>query len=277
MNDTARQARPFPQGAMIERARAACLADERVIGALMYGSFTRGEGDEHSDIEFALFFADDALPLVDQRAWVAQIAPVLAYFSDAHGHYTAHFAGLVRGEFHFKPASSIPWVAEWRGNAWFPSAEAALLVDRSGALAQALAPLIGPAPERDTPAEAQRLGLYFIDGIIFGTSVLARGELARALELLAGNHRNLLQMARLLEGATEHWPTPSRGLEREISPAAYERYQACTAPCERAALARAFREAWRWGREQLEALYRRHGLALPDDLLAALAARIDNL
>lgn len=277
MDDRDQEARTFPQRAMIDRARAACLADERVIGALMYGSFTRGEGDEHSDIEFALFFADDALPLVDQRAWVAQIAPVLAYFSDAHGHYTAHFAGLVRGEFHFKPASSIPWVAEWRGNAWFPSVEAALLVDRSGALARALAPLVGPAPERDTPEEAQRLGPYFIDGIIFGTSVLARGELARALELLCGNHRNLLQMARILEGTTEHWPTPSRGLERDLSPAAYARYQACTAPCEPAALERAYRESWRWGRELLEALYRRHGLALPEALLEEVAARIEAL
>lgn len=269
--------RALPQHAMIERVRAACLADERLVAALMYGSFTRGEGDEHSDVEFALFFEDDALPQLDQRAWVAQIAPVLAYFSDSNHHYTAHFAGLVRGEFHFKPASAIPWVAEWRGNAWFPSLEAALLVDRSGELTRELAPLIGPAPERDTPEEAQRLALYFIDGIIFGTSVLARGELARALEIQSWNHRNLLHMVRILEGTTEHWPTPSRGLERDISPAAYTRYQACTAPCERAALRRAYQEAWRWGRELLEPLYRRHDLALPGELLEAVAARLDNL
>jgi lincosamide nucleotidyltransferase len=269
--------RALPQHAMIERARAACLADQRVVAALMYGSFTRGEGDQHSDIEFALFFEDDTLAQVDQRAWVAQIAPVLAYFSDANRHHTAHFAGLVRGEFHFKPASAIAWVAEWRGNAWFPSVEAALLVDRTGELARALAPLVGPAPERDTPDEAQRLALYFIDGIIFGTAVLARGELARALELLAWNHRNLLQMVRIIEGTTEHWPTPSRGLERDISPAAYARYQACTAPCERAALAHAYCASWHWGRELIEPLYRRHGLTLPDVLLEALATRIDSL
>jgi lincosamide nucleotidyltransferase len=214
---------------------------------------------------------------VDQRAWVAQIAPVLAYFSDSHGHYTAHFAGLVRGEFHFKPASAIPWVREWRGNAWFPSLEAALLVDRSGELAQALASLVGPAPARDTPEEVERLGLFFLDGIIFGTGVLARGELARALELLVHNHRNLLQLLRILEGATEHWPTPSRALERDISPLAYARYQACTARCERAELARAYRESWLWGRELLQSLYQRRGLELPGELIEAVAARIDLL
>jgi lincosamide nucleotidyltransferase len=269
--------RALPQRMMIERARAACLADQRLVAALMYGSFTRGEGDEHSDVEFALFFADDALPEVDQRAWVLQIAPVLAYFSDSNRHHTAHFAGLVRGEFHFKPASAIPSIAEWRGNAWFPSIEAALLLDRSGELTKVLATLVGPAPERDTPEEAERLALYFLDGIIFGTSVMARGELARALEILGWNHRNLLQMVRILEGTTEHWPTPSRSLERDISPEAYARYQACTAPCERAALARAYREAWRWGRELLGPLSRRHSLTLPDELLGAVTTRIDNL
>ena len=97
--------RVIPQRSMIERARVVCQADERVVAGLMYGSFTRGEGDEHSDIEFALFFEEDVLPQLDQRAWLAQIAPVLAYFGDSHGHHTALFAGLIRGEFHFKPAS----------------------------------------------------------------------------------------------------------------------------------------------------------------------------
>jgi lincosamide nucleotidyltransferase len=269
--------RVLPQRTMIERTRAACQADERVVAALMYGSFTRGEGDEHSDIEFALFFENEALEQLDQRAWVAQIAPVLAYFADAHGHHTAHFAGLIRGEFHFKPASAIAWVADWRGNAWFASLEATLLVDRTGALREALTALLGPAPERDTSEEAQRLALYFVDGIIFGTSVLARGELARALEILGGSHRNLLQMARILEGTTEHWPTPSRNLEHDISDAVYRRFQACTAPCERIALMRAYKEAWHWGRELLEALYRRHSLSLPGELLEAVAVRVNNL
>jgi lincosamide nucleotidyltransferase len=173
----------LPQQAMIGRARAACQADQRVVAALMYGSFTRGEGDAYSDVEFALFVEDKALPQLDQRAWVAQLAPVLAYFSDAHGHFTVHFVGLIRGEFHFKPASAIAWVATWRENTWFPSLEAALLVDRTGELSHVLASLVGPAPERDTPEEVQRLGLWLIDGISFGTAVLARGERARALEL----------------------------------------------------------------------------------------------
>src|SRR5215212_8769943 len=93
----------LPQVAMIERVRTLCQQDQRLMAALMYGSFARGEGDQFSDIEFALFFVDDQLPLVDQAAWVAQIAPVELYFADDIGHQTAIFNNLIRGEFHFKP------------------------------------------------------------------------------------------------------------------------------------------------------------------------------
>ncbi|HYN89578.1 MAG TPA: lincosamide nucleotidyltransferase Lnu(B), partial [Ardenticatenaceae bacterium] len=43
------------QEEMIARVRQLCHADERVVAALMYGSFTKGEGDGFSDIEFYLF------------------------------------------------------------------------------------------------------------------------------------------------------------------------------------------------------------------------------
>ena len=48
------------QEAMIERVRELCHQDERLVSALMYGSFAIGEGDRFSDIEFYLFFAEEA-------------------------------------------------------------------------------------------------------------------------------------------------------------------------------------------------------------------------
>ena len=41
---------------LIERVKAVCRADPGLDAALMYGSFTKDEADEHSDIEFWLFF-----------------------------------------------------------------------------------------------------------------------------------------------------------------------------------------------------------------------------
>lgn len=43
------------QQKMIERFKEACHEDARIIAALMFGSFAIGEGDEFSDIEFAVF------------------------------------------------------------------------------------------------------------------------------------------------------------------------------------------------------------------------------
>ena len=67
------------QEVMIEKVRELCERDERVVAALMYGSFTLGQGDRFSDIEFYLFFEDKALEGLDEEAWVGQIAPAELY------------------------------------------------------------------------------------------------------------------------------------------------------------------------------------------------------
>ncbi|MGH2559693.1 MAG: Lnu(F)/Lnu(G) family lincosamide nucleotidyltransferase, partial [Thermomicrobiales bacterium] len=150
------------------------------MAALLYGSFAQGEGDAYSDIEFALFFAGEALPGIDQRAWVGQIAPVLRYFVNEFGNGTAifvHEADLIRGEFHFDSVSDIPTVATWRETDSFPSLEATLILDRTGAgeLTRHLQALIGPSPPRDAPDRIQFLCDSLINWLLFGVNVLDRG------------------------------------------------------------------------------------------------------
>ena len=50
------------QEELIARVREACSADDGLDAALMYGSFAAGEADQHSDIEFWLFFTLSAAP-----------------------------------------------------------------------------------------------------------------------------------------------------------------------------------------------------------------------
>jgi hypothetical protein len=59
----------LPQTAMIERVRELCQQDERVVAAMLYGSFTRGEGDQFSDIEFVVFVSDAELSSFNQQDW----------------------------------------------------------------------------------------------------------------------------------------------------------------------------------------------------------------
>jgi len=262
------------QEAMIERVRQLCQQDERLVCALQYGSFARLEGDVYSDIEFALFFEDDALAALDQQAWVSQIAPVELYFADDFGHHTAIFGNLIRGEFHFNACSAMHELEKWRGYDWFPSTAATLLLDRTGELAQRLQPLIGPPPPRDTPEEVRRLTANIINIVLFGTTVLIRGEQARALDLLNSVQRYLLFLVRLQEQSIDHWPTPSRNVEHEISAAAYARFRSCTATLHPEALWTGYTAAWTWAKELMQALADRHNLKLPKTLIMRIDAHI---
>lgn len=262
------------QEAMIERVRQICRADERLAAAMMYGSFAQGEGDEHSDIEFILFFEDEALETLDQEDWVAGISPVRLYFVNEYGIGTAIFENLVRGEFHFDCASDIEKVDEsWRETDFFPSAEAALVMDRTGELERRLGEISGPPPNRDTPTRVEFQCSLFLNGLLFGVNVLQRGENARALELLGNTQRHLLWMVRTLEGTTEHWATPSKMLEGDVSETSYARYAACTARLDAKELTDAYLAAWGWGKDLIAALGERYGVAPPATLLENLDRR----
>jgi lincosamide nucleotidyltransferase B/F len=266
----------FLQQTMLDRLRQCCHEDERVVAALLYGSFTTGEGDAFSDIECALFFADDQLATLDKQAWLAQIAPVALCFADDFGHHTAIFTNLIRGEFHFEPATKIASVATWRGNAWFPDAEAAILVDRTGELRRQIQPLLEP-PERETPEGVLRLIHNQVNLLLFGANVLERGEWARALEILSLGHRYLLWLARLNEQATRHWPTPSRRAEADLSPESYARFARCTAALDPGQLVMAYVNAALWTQELAATLARRHGLTWPAPLLDQITERFRRL
>jgi lincosamide nucleotidyltransferase len=105
---------------MIEKVRELCNQDERLVATLMYGSFALGQGDRFSDIEFYLFFEDEALRSLEEEAWVCQIAPLDLYYVNEFGNGTAIFENLVRGEFHFEAASNVRLVDAWE-SAWCPS------------------------------------------------------------------------------------------------------------------------------------------------------------
>ena len=134
----------LPQDIMIERLRQICQQDERLIAAMLYGSFTRQEADKFSDIDIVLFFADESLAEINQPAWVSQIAPVELYYHNEFGNGVAIFTNLIRAEFHFDSASDMHKIESWQGNAWFPSLGDVVLVDRTGQLARHLQVLVGP-------------------------------------------------------------------------------------------------------------------------------------
>src|SRR3712207_5447903 len=204
------------QEVMIEKVRELCQRDERVVGVLMYGSFALGEGDRFSDIEFYVFFDDEALDGLEEEAWVSQIAPLALYYVNQFGNGSAIFENLVRGEFHFEAASNVGLVDAWE-TAWFPSVESAVLVDKSSELSHRVSRLVRRPPELDTPERALFLCCSLMNWTLMGTNLLKRGEYARAEAFLTLVHGHLLQVLRLVEGTTANWLSPSRRLEEDVS------------------------------------------------------------
>ena len=263
----------LPQEDMIERVRELCERDERVVSALMYGSFAIGEGDRFSDIEFYLFFEDEATEGLHEEAWVAQIAPLYLYYVNEFGNGTAIFENLVRGEFHFEAASDVSLVDAWE-SAWFPSLESAVLVDKCGELSRRVFRLLRRRPEMDTPERALFLCRSLMNWTLMGVNLLQRGEYARAEAFLTLVHGHLLQVMRLAEGKSANWLSPTRRLEEDASATSYKRYQECTAALEAEQLARAYASTWEWGRELMGKLAARHALMLPEALLDKLERRL---
>lgn len=263
------------QQKMIERFKEACHEDARIIAALMFGSFTIGEGDTFSDIEFAAFIHDDLFEKFDQRSWLHAVSPVAAYFPDDFGHHTALFENGIRGEFHFMRKSDIPIISTWQGYGWFPSLDAAVLLDRSGELSKYASALVGGPPIREGAPIVEGLVLNLISLMLFGANLLNRGEYARAWALLSKAHENLLKLVRLHEGSTDHWPTPSRALEIDVSEDSYNRYLACTASAESKALCIAYHETWKWSLELFKSVAEPLKIELPRIVIAQAQRLLD--
>lgn len=245
----------IPHHKMILRLKECCQADPRILAAMLYGSFANGTGDQYSDIDCMIYFKDDALQGVNQRDWVTQIAPVLVYYINEFGNGAAIFDNFVRAEFHFDPASRMNELEKLRGIVWFPNKETIILVDKTNQLSKHLDILIGSPPLHNSLQDVEYLYNSFCNWILFGANVFARGEIARAYEVLKLVQDNLLRMSRLRSGETQHWITPTRKLENELSANVYTRYQSCTSKLTQKDLLIAYLAAWDWGVEMLYELF----------------------
>ncbi|WP_306214606.1 hypothetical protein [Actinoplanes sp. RD1] len=178
---------------LIGRVRERCDRDPAVTAALMYGSFVDGSADEHSDIEFWLFG-----PVPDPAQWIAAVEPPLHVIRNEFGAHVAFFPGLIRGEFHFAPATETGQVATW------PAGTAVDVLKGS---------IPAPAGTADTTADVCG---RFANWLLLAWHVGRRGETLRRRDALAHAQRHLLGMARRAAGTTGHRPTPSRRAEAEL-------------------------------------------------------------
>ena len=251
----------------LDRAfRSALDADQRIRAALTYGSRPAGSGDAWSDVEYWAFVDDAALPGLDARSWIAAVVEPELLVHNEFGAWVAVYEDLVRLELHFWPASDVDVVRGWPGRG--APLERMVLLDRDGTLVPALAALPEHAPAPTTAAEVAEVCGRFANWWVLGHNVLRRGEYERAQDALSQVRRYLLWMARLREGATERWLTPSRCAEADLSGELIVAVGALGVPSEPTALATAYRAAWDLGGQLWRELAAAWGFDVPTRFLA---------
>ncbi|NRG47960.1 nucleotidyltransferase [Bacillus sp. CRN 9] len=217
------------QKEMINTVKNKCSHDYSVLACMMYGSFTKGEGDQYSDVEFYIFIADDVINHFNSRHWISEIAPIDMLFSNEYGTEVAIFSNIVRGEFHFLPVSEIGIIKTFKSTGVFPDTKSMHIYDSTGQLKPLLEYLGGTGPDRMTNENVNFAFNNFVNAWLMGVNVMKRGELARSLELLTSVQKNVLQLIRVKEKTVERWLNSTKNLEQDISKEAYNDYVLLTA------------------------------------------------
>jgi len=213
------------QTQMIESIRQLAHDNEGVSAVLMYGSFTQGEADRYSDIEFYIWLREGAK--INKREWISRIRPVEMLFTNEFGTDVVVFDNLIRGEFHFHPVSEINVISTWQGILDFSVRDKMKLVDKDSLLGKVLDQIEVISPQWNTPENIAWVADSMINNLIFAGNVIRRGEYARAVHLFFYLEKYLACMIRLHCGMTAHWLDPMKGFEKEIPATWQKRYANC--------------------------------------------------
>ncbi len=211
---------PLPADALPLARRIALLrttaeADPRVEGVLLYGSWTLGEADAHSDLDAYLYVREEDAAAFDGREFVERLAPLKLAYTNMYGILAVVFEDLMRGEFHVEAGTGIAEIAgATRSTSPAPRRPSSL--DRTGRLTAAARELATFTPPEPV-ATAQQLTDELANWTLMLAHVRARGEHARVHHLLHAVIAPIqLKLCRLLRGSTAHWLTPSRALEADL-------------------------------------------------------------
>ncbi|MFB6817519.1 nucleotidyltransferase domain-containing protein [Streptomyces sp. NPDC056347] len=260
----------------IARLRRLARSEPRLEGVLLYGSWTLGEADAHSDIEAYLYVRDQYADDFDGPAFLARLAPLELAYTNMYGVLAVVFDDLMRGEFHIVAAGpGIGEVPSWEGMVHLPRPDDAVLLDRTGRLTRAARQLADFRPPEPVTT-ARQITDELANWTLMLAHVLARGETARAHALL---HTVVapqqLRLCRLLRDSTAHWLTPSRALEQDLPAADRDRYRSTTAAAHEAEVRTAARDSWRWSRELAAEAADRWAVRLPYELHERIAVLLD--
>nr|WP_259391634.1 nucleotidyltransferase [Paenibacillus sp. 1011MAR3C5] len=241
---------------------------------MMYGSFTKGEGDPYSDVEFYIFIADHQFDEFQSRQWVAEVASYDLMFRNDYDTEVVIFSNLIRGEFHFLPEAKLEVIKTFKPTGVFPDPEAMFIYDRTGKLRLCLDYLGGGGPDRLTAENVNYAFNNFVNAWLMGLNVMRRGELARSHEVLSQVQKFLLQLLRIRERNVERWLNSTKNLEKDLSAEAYREYALLTARLNQAELRDAYAQALHVAERLMAALRPAYDFELDEAMLLKLRAAL---
>jgi len=252
----------------VERFRAMCQADPRIVAAFVGGSLATGTADEYSDIDVYLIIADEAYAsfLADRAAFMRQLGePVFLEDFDGFGFDMVLFIfeDGIKGELALAKASSFLHIHEGPYR---------VLVDETGLLKGIAFPI-----ER-VPIEEQRRNLiahlrFFWRGFLVMSQALGRGNLLSAATYLEGVRRRLVSVCRLSVDFQDGGGHPR--LEAMLSPHLQEALCDTFPPVEREAIVKAARRMADLFRQVAWPLAAQQQIAYPDTLEQTVLAWFD--
>ncbi|WP_019394238.1 hypothetical protein [Priestia filamentosa] len=231
------------QERIIQNVKNKCIEDESVSACMMYGSFTKGEGDQHSDVEFYIFIRDQNINHFNSRHWISEVNAADLIFYNEYGTEVVIFSNMIRGEFHFLPESKIEIIKSFKSTGVFPNPESMYIYDSTEQLQPLLEELGGSGPERMTHENVNFAFNNVVNAWLMGVNVMKRGELARSLEILTQVQKYMLQLIRVKEKTVERWLNSTKNLEADISVQSYHDYVSITAKLRECELKTAYKNA----------------------------------
>ncbi|WP_408098007.1 aminoglycoside 6-adenylyltransferase [Peredibacter sp. HCB2-198] len=208
---------------MINQVKELSSLDSNVRAVFMYGSFSKGEGDKHSDIEFYFFLTD--ANSIDEKNWAAQIGEVILFFKNEFGTKVAIYDDLIRAEFHFLDVKDITIIKQWEGLISFENKEKMIHVDKDGLLKEILDSISIISPIRNSRESIVWLSQSLVNSLVYTGHLIARNEWAHAHMSFSYIQKYTLWLMRVEASAFTHWESPSKSAEKDIPKALYQKYE----------------------------------------------------
>lgn len=237
---------------MIDTTKSIAQKDENVSVVLMYGSFTKNEGDQYSDIEFYIFLKNKEN--FSPEKWVNQIYPTALYFTNEYGSEVAIFENLIRGEFHFLTVNEIDIIKSWEGFVSFSDFDQMNLIDKEGLLIETLNQIKIKSPERITNENILFLSQSLLNVLLTTNNLIKRQEYAHAYQSLSNVQKYLLWIIRIATNQTNHWESPTKSLEKDIDKYWYSEFKLTTSDLGKENLKIAFQNSWNLSKKLFEEL-----------------------